>query len=80
MYKSNTNARAFLLSRFQLTHVQHAERPLFHVSILLYFCIARQGRPAACSVKLVYLDADVRVVEDKTGDLFVYTRPVVSRP
>jgi hypothetical protein len=40
----------------------------------------RQGRSATCSVQLVYLDDDVRVVEDKTGDLFVYTRPVVSRP
>lgn len=42
-------------------------------------CFLLQGRAAACSIKLVYLDEDVRIVEDKTGDLFVYTRPVVSR-
>lgn len=39
-----------------------------------------KGRPAACSVTVKYVDDDFRVVEDKDGDLFVYSRPVVSRP
>lgn len=38
-----------------------------------------KGRPATCSVKVVYVDEDFRVVRDKDGDLFVYTRPVVPR-
>lgn len=38
-----------------------------------------KGRPANCSVKVRYYDEDFRVVEDKSGDLFVYSRPVVSR-
>mmetsp|Transcript_79923 Transcript_79923/g.159579 ORF Transcript_79923/g.159579 Transcript_79923/m.159579 type:complete len:317 (-) Transcript_79923:132-1082(-) len=39
-----------------------------------------QGRPASCSVAVVYLDSDFRVVQDNDGELFVYTRPVVPRP
>ena len=39
-----------------------------------------KGRAAECSVKLVYVDEDFRVVEDLDGELFVYTRPVLSRP
>jgi len=39
-----------------------------------------KGRAPECSVTLRYLDDDFRVVEDKDGDLFVYTRPVVARP
>ena len=39
-----------------------------------------KGRPASCSVKVVYLDEDFRIVEDKDGELFVYSRPVVTRP
>ena len=39
-----------------------------------------KGRSAACSVTVKYVDDDFRVVEDKDGDLFVYSRPVVSRP
>jgi hypothetical protein len=38
-----------------------------------------QGRSASCSVTVRYVDDDFRVVEDKSGDLFVYSRPVVSR-
>jgi hypothetical protein len=38
-----------------------------------------KGRPAACSVTVKYVDDDFRIVEDKDGDLFAYTRPVVSR-
>ena len=38
-----------------------------------------KGRPAECSVAVKYYDDDFRVVEDKSGDLFVYSRPVVSR-
>eukprot|EP00956_Cyclotella_meneghiniana_P021031 scaffold37801_cov85-Cyclotella_meneghiniana.AAC.2 len=38
-----------------------------------------KGRPANCSVIVKYYDEDFRVVEDKSGDLFVYSRPVVSR-
>jgi len=38
-----------------------------------------KGRNAECSVTVKYFDEDFRVVEDKTGDLFVYSRPVVSR-
>lgn len=39
-----------------------------------------KGRPASCSVIVRYVDDDFRVVEDVSGDLFVYTRPVVPRP
>mmetsp|Transcript_55502 Transcript_55502/g.66769 ORF Transcript_55502/g.66769 Transcript_55502/m.66769 type:complete len:329 (+) Transcript_55502:46-1032(+) len=38
-----------------------------------------KGRAATCSVQVVYIDEDFRVVRDKDGDLFVYTRPVVPR-
>jgi len=39
-----------------------------------------KGRPADCSVTVRYIDEDFRIVEDKDGDLFVYSRPVVPRP
>jgi len=38
-----------------------------------------KGRPASCSVSVKYVDDDFRIVQDKDGDLFVYSRPVVSR-
>ena len=38
-----------------------------------------KGRSANCSVTVKYVDEDFRIVEDKSGDLFVYSRPVVSR-
>jgi len=38
-----------------------------------------KGRPASCSVNVKYVDNDFRIVEDVSGDLFVYTRPVVPR-
>ncbi|KAL7473636.1 hypothetical protein ACHAXS_014090 [Conticribra weissflogii] len=38
-----------------------------------------RGRNALCSVTVKYFDDDFRVVEDKSGDLFVYSRPVVPR-
>ncbi|KAL3774102.1 hypothetical protein ACHAWO_008498 [Cyclotella atomus] len=38
-----------------------------------------KGRRAECSVTVRYFDEDVRIVEDKSGDLFVYSRPVVPR-
>ena len=38
-----------------------------------------KGRAASCSVTVKYVDEDFRIVEDKSGDLFVYSRPVVSR-
>jgi len=38
-----------------------------------------KGRPANCSVNIRYVDDDFRIVEDKDGDLFVYSRPVVPR-
>jgi len=68
-----TKKRFFFSSPFCI-YVPCANDSTHH---LFFFFL--QGRAAACSVKLVYLDEDVRVVEDKTGDLFVYTRPVVSR-
>ena len=37
------------------------------------------GREATCSVVVKYVDEDFRIVEDTSGDLFVYTRPVVGR-
>lgn len=39
-----------------------------------------KGREASCSVWVRYVDEDFRIVQDKDGDLFVYSRPVVSRP
>jgi hypothetical protein len=39
-----------------------------------------RGRPASCEVTVRYVDDDFRVVEDVSGDYFVYTRPVVARP
>lgn len=39
-----------------------------------------QGRAPTCSVKLVYFDGDIRIVEDRSGELFLYTRPVAPRP
>jgi hypothetical protein len=38
-----------------------------------------KGRSASCSVNVRYVDEDFRIVEDVSGDLFVYTRPVVPR-
>jgi hypothetical protein len=38
-----------------------------------------KGRSANCSVTVKYVDEDFRIVEDKSGDLFVYSRPVVPR-
>ena len=38
-----------------------------------------RGAPT-CSVRLVYFDDDTRIVQDASGDLFVYTRPVAPRP
>jgi hypothetical protein len=38
-----------------------------------------KGRPASCYVNVRYVDNDFRIVEDKDGDLFVYSRPVVPR-
>mmetsp|Transcript_1690 Transcript_1690/g.4099 ORF Transcript_1690/g.4099 Transcript_1690/m.4099 type:complete len:94 (-) Transcript_1690:23-304(-) len=38
-----------------------------------------KGREATCSVVVRYVDEDFRIVEDMSGDLFVYTRPVVPR-
>ena len=39
-----------------------------------------KGRKPTCSVDVKYYDEDFRIVQDKDGDLFVYTRPVVPRP
>jgi len=39
-----------------------------------------KGREADCSVTIRYCDDDFRIVEDRGGDMFVYTRPVVPRP
>jgi len=38
-----------------------------------------KGRPAECSIKVKYVDEDIRVMEDTDGELFVYTRPVCPR-
>ncbi len=38
-----------------------------------------KGRSPTCSVDVVYLDNDFRIVKDIDGELFVYTRPVVPR-
>lgn len=48
-------------------------------SLSLQFLPWNKGRSASCSVVVRYFDQDFRVVEDKSGDLFVYSRPVVSR-
>ncbi|GAX23978.1 hypothetical protein FisN_26Lh037 [Fistulifera solaris] len=39
-----------------------------------------KGRDAVCKVFIRYVDDDFRIVEDVSGDYFVYTRPVVPRP
>ena len=39
-----------------------------------------KGRAASCSVKVRYVDNDMRVMEDNDKEYFVYTRPVCSRP
>ena len=39
-----------------------------------------KGRAASCSVKVKYVDNDMRVMEDNDKEYFVYTRPVCSRP
>ena len=38
------------------------------------------GNAASCSVKLVYFDGDMRIVQDAGGEYFVYARPVSPRP
>jgi len=38
------------------------------------------GQAPTCSVKLVYFDGDMRIVEEDGGSLFVYMRPVAPRP
>jgi hypothetical protein len=37
------------------------------------------GRDATCKVYVRYVDNDFRIVQDVSGDYFVYTRPVVPR-
>lgn len=39
-----------------------------------------KGRAPTCSVTHVYLDNDMRIVQDLDGELFVYSRPVDARP
>jgi hypothetical protein len=39
-----------------------------------------KGREADCKVFVRYVDSDFRIVQDASGDFFVYTHPVVSRP
>ena len=39
-----------------------------------------QGQPASCAVQLVYFDGDMRVVQDASGEYFVYARAVAPRP
>lgn len=39
-----------------------------------------KGRAASCRVFVKYVDSDFRIVEDSSGEFFVYTRPVVPRP
>lgn len=39
-----------------------------------------KGSAPTCFVTLRYLDEDFRVVEDRDGDYFVYSRPVAERP
>merc|ERR1712216_642796 len=38
-----------------------------------------KGRAPSCAVKLCYFDGDLRIVQDPSGDYFVYTRPVAPR-
>ena len=38
-----------------------------------------KGRSADCSVDIVFYDEDFRIAKDLDGELFVYTRPIVSR-
>jgi len=38
-----------------------------------------KGRKATCYVDLKYVDTDFRIVQDRDGEFFVYTRPVCSR-
>lgn len=38
-----------------------------------------KGRAASCGVVVKFVDDDFRIVEDDDGELFVYSRPVVSR-
>ena len=35
-----------------------------------------RGRPPTCAVEQVYLDDDVRIAKDTSGQYFVYARPV----
>jgi hypothetical protein len=39
-----------------------------------------KGRDANCKVYVRYCDDDFRIVQDVSGEYFVYTRPVLSRP
>lgn len=39
-----------------------------------------KGRCPTCKVTHVFLDEDMRIVQDLDGELFVYSRPVVPRP
>ena len=39
-----------------------------------------KGRAATCNIKVVYADSDFRIMADNDKELFVYTRPVCSRP
>jgi hypothetical protein len=39
-----------------------------------------KGREAECSVYVRYVDDDFRIVQDVSGDYFVYVRPVLPRP
>ena len=39
-----------------------------------------RGRDADCKIFIRYCDSDFRIVQDGSGDYFVYTRPVVPRP
>ena len=39
-----------------------------------------QNRPPTCQVYIPYVDDDFRIVQDISGDYFVYTRPVIPRP
>jgi hypothetical protein len=38
------------------------------------------GREPTCQVYIKYVDDDFRIVQDISGDYFVYTRPVIPRP
>ena len=39
-----------------------------------------QKREPICQVYIPYVDEDFRIVQDVSGDFFVYTRPVIPRP